>query len=310
MMNNGDIVGSSRLGHYFNQACFCFRLLRQTNFQEIAKCSYIWVLLLIVITSVLGFSLRFIDNNEEVELTSEETHIIVPNRFFLKQIEMEDPSNRIHTFFFDEVPQLSKIINIEQSDLVTLEYRKFKSWGRYLNQGSQAILNWKLDGEVTVSLIRGEKQLQQWLKGKNTVIKTEKSLDGNLAFHVLEPDDYFFVIENNGLNQDLKGSVSFSIAATSYDTTKAKGYFEGRFRMDFDFGRQQYLVLSNPSLTAASVIRIHYSTITFTLVALAFVLEVFWLIITFFFRRNHDQPYVVSPLPLRPTDESNHKDVV
>lgn len=59
-------------------------------------------------------------------------------------------------------------------------------------------------------------------------------------------DDYFIILDNIH-SEDVLGQIFFEIFATSVETTRALGLFQGSFRIDFRFGQKLFLVLNNPS---------------------------------------------------------------
>lgn len=49
-------------------------------------------------------------------------------------------------------------------------------------------------------------------------------------YYFNESDDYFIIFENDKKKEELRGRLAFIISASTYDTSKAAGYFDGNFR--------------------------------------------------------------------------------
>lgn len=72
---------------------------------------------------------------EEVELTAQETRIIVPNTYWFAFIELADRSTAINSFLYQSQTDfpifLPNLINIHLNETFRLEKRHFKYWARY-----------------------------------------------------------------------------------------------------------------------------------------------------------------------------------
>jgi len=221
---------------------------------------YLVIISIVFVATLVGWMLylRLPISSEEIELTSEETHLVEPNTYLFRFIEIIDKEGKVDTFYFENLPVPNKVVQFELNETVELEFLKYKYWSRYLNAGSTLFVSWSFNHPVSIYSIRGSNHIQNWSKGKEFVSANSISSNGILNREIEEPDDYYFIVENDKKEEELRGRIAFNIEAATYDTSKAIGYFEGSFRMDFTIGVPSYLVLSNPSLTDTQTVTIQY----------------------------------------------------
>jgi len=208
----------------------------------------------------LVINMYYVDS-EEMELTTEETRLITPNTYVYNYIEMLDKSSKVNTFFYDDKPPLSKTVQVELNETIELKNSNFKYWARFLNKGSEVQIVWKSSSQVSFYIIQGSKRFKDWTKSpKNKYLSHDAASSSKRVFIADTSDDYFFVMENDGNLPRITATASFYIVATCFDTSKAKGFYAGSFRMDFPFATNQYLVLNNPSQIHSLLVSISFSS--------------------------------------------------
>eukprot|EP01119_Soliformovum_irregulare_P004668 TRINITY_DN15736_c0_g1_i1.p1 TRINITY_DN15736_c0_g1~~TRINITY_DN15736_c0_g1_i1.p1 ORF type:complete len:349 (+),score=55.10 TRINITY_DN15736_c0_g1_i1:15-1061(+) len=205
--------------------------------------------------------------SREIELTAEETRLITPNTYLYNYIELLDRSSKMHTFVYQEIPPLTTSKKIEINETLSLSPTEYKFWARYLNAGSKVKIDWTLDQLASLYVLRGEDQFDNWKKSPSfrgyefTVTKAV----GSHSLQVEESEDYYFIIESDfsklkGAPPSSNGFVSFDLRASQYDTAHAKGFFDGSFRMDFDWGGDHFLIITNPFPNHSQTVSITLST--------------------------------------------------
>jgi len=113
------------------------------------------------------------------------------------------------------------------------------------------------------------------MKGKETQSILDRSLKRTKAFRANSSDDYYFIMENTSKDSKMNADISFFIEALNFDTSKAKGFYDGSFRMDFPFGSQHFLVLYNPSKTSSYSISLQFFSRAHVLFIVLFIMEAF-----------------------------------
>lgn len=236
------------------------------------------LLLVATVTLFIVLNLHHVEN-EEIELTTQETRLIIPNTYLYNYLEIFDRSSRIHTFFYERFPPLTNSIWIEKNETVEIGENTFKYWARYLNEGSSVKINWSMDEIASLFVIRGTFAFNKWVEhsGGQNYLKFNQDAKGSLEFQISDSDDYFFVLENPQ-KVTIHGAISLNLSTTVFDTSKATGFFDGSFRMDFPFGSEQYLVLANPSKLHSQSVVISLSSSRMTLLFfLAFSIQFLFL---------------------------------
>ena len=131
--------------------------------------------------------------NESIILTSKESRLLIPNTHLYEQMDLIDMSNgKINTFLFDTSPPFadepSRTIFTEP---VHLGGKEYKYWTRYFNNGSTFQMQWNLNSNTSILILKGENAIQRWVNGnihKEPWTKTERhslSYDGNYILNFI-----------------------------------------------------------------------------------------------------------------------------
>ncbi|KAI3771378.1 hypothetical protein L6452_02541 [Arctium lappa] len=189
--------------------------------------------------------------------------LLKPNRFFVKTIKVEQPSDNGGPILygFNNQPPLNVVSSWSDAQNASLESNIHKEWVYFLNEGSQINVSYSVpsSSRLFLTINRGSDGYCPWLYDQsfpNTTLSWN-IIRGNglIQQHILQSGRYHIVVEN--LNSEVvEVQLNMSARAFIYDTSDA--YYnctlaQGRCVIPLLFLEENHAVLTTPQQKQASI---------------------------------------------------------